>query len=99
MRFLWPIDTVAPQGQITKIGWGPEPIDFSLDALLAKAACLQGTFSHNWATWEAVIAMLSQGSLQTEPVISHRTELAQWLETFKAVEACQAVKAIMLFNK
>lgn len=93
------IDTVAPQGQVTKIGWGPEPIDFSLDPLLAKAARLQGTFSHNWPVWEAVIAMLSSGSLQTEPMISHRIELAQWLETFEAVEACQAVKAIMLFNR
>lgn len=93
------IDTVARQGQVTKIGWGPDPVDFSLDPLLAKAARLQGTFSHNWPVWEAVIAMLGRGSLQTEPMISHRIELQQWLETFKAVETCQAVKAIMLFNK
>jgi L-iditol 2-dehydrogenase len=93
------IDTVARQGQITKIGWGPDPIDFSLDPLLAKAACLQGTFSHNWPVWEAVIEMMALGDLQTEPMISHRIELEQWLQTFKAVESCQAVKAIILFNK
>jgi len=93
------IDAVARQGQITKIGWGPDPVDFSLDPLLAKAACLQGTFSHNWPVWEDVIEMMARGDLQTEPMISHRIELAQWLQTFEAVETCQAVKAVILFNK
>ena len=57
---------VARQGQITKIGWGPKPADVSLDPLLSKAARLQGSFSHNWPTWEAVISLISQGRLDME---------------------------------
>ncbi|MGA2914825.1 MAG: zinc-binding dehydrogenase [Sedimentisphaerales bacterium] len=92
------IETVAPQGQITKIGWGPRPINFSLDALLSKAARLQGTFSHNWPTWEAVLAMMSRGLIRMEPMISHRITLDKWEETFEIVEKCQATKAVIVFD-
>ena len=93
------IDMVSRQGQITKIGWGPEPVNFSLDPLLNKAARLQGTFSHNWQTWQAVIAMIGQGTIRMEPMISHRITIDQWHQTFHAIEECQGVKAIMLFNR
>jgi len=93
------VDVVARQGQITKIGWGPEPVDFSLDPLLSKGVRLQGTFSHNWPSWEAVIAMISQGTLQIEPMISHRIKIDQWLGTFEAIHNGEGVKAIMLFNQ
>src|SRR5262249_35173847 len=38
------MDTVARNGQITKIGWGPRPVNLSLDPLLSKAASLQGSY-------------------------------------------------------
>ena len=90
---------VSCQGQITKIGWGPKPINFSLDPLLNKAARIQGTFSHNWQTWETVIAMISQGTIRMEPMISHRVTIDQWRQTFQAIQQCRGVKAVMLFNQ
>lgn len=88
------IEAVARRGQITKVGWGPEPIDVSLDPLVAKSARLQGTFSHTWQSWEAVLAMIGQGSLQMKPMITRRVKLDQWLETFNAVKNCEVIKAI-----
>ena len=93
------VDVVARQGQITKIGWGPKPVGFSLDPLLSKCVRLQGTFSHNWPTWEAVIAMIARGSLKMEPMISHRIRLEQWKETFTAIEEGEGVKAVVLFGR
>jgi 2-desacetyl-2-hydroxyethyl bacteriochlorophyllide A dehydrogenase len=93
------MDAVARNGQITKIGWGPEPIDFSLDPLLKKAVRLQGTFSHNWPTWEAVLSLISQNKIQMEPMISHKITLNQWQETFETIEQAKSIKAIMIFNR
>jgi len=93
------ISTVSPRGQITKIGWGPEPIDLTLDPLLSKAARLQGTFSHNWSTWDAVISMISYGTIKMETMISHRITIDQWLKTFEAMEKCEVIKAVVLFNQ
>jgi len=42
------IDIVRPAGWISKVGWGPQPLNFSIDPLVQKAVTLQGSFSHNW---------------------------------------------------
>ncbi|MBN2451716.1 MAG: zinc-binding dehydrogenase [Lentisphaeria bacterium] len=90
--------TVARQGQITKVGWGPEPVGLSLDPLLSKAARLQGTFSHNWPIWEAVLAMVAQGTLRLEPMISHRCRLEDWESVFSDLESGRGIKAVMQFH-
>jgi L-iditol 2-dehydrogenase len=48
---------VRPNGHITKVGWGPQPLNFSLDPLVQKNVTLQGSFSHNWPIWEKVIEL------------------------------------------
>src|SRR5262249_41260116 len=62
------LQMVRPLGQITKIGWGKDPVDVSLDPLVAKAAKLQGSFSHNWKTWERVLALYASGKVKTAPL-------------------------------
>lgn len=93
------IDTVARRGQITKIGWGPNPVNISLDLLLLKTVKLQGTFSHTWPDWEAVLKMVGRGDLKMEPMITHRAKIEDWLPAFEAVEECRAVKAIFVFKE
>ena len=56
------MDLVRPNGQITKVGWGPKPLGFSLDKIVQKNIRLQGSFSHNWPIWEKVIELLSNGT-------------------------------------
>src|SRR5690606_31933335 len=63
------MDLVRPKGQITKVGWGPQPCGFSLDQLVQKNITLQGSFSHNWPIWEKVIALLASGRLNVKPII------------------------------
>ena len=51
------LDLVRPAGWISKVGWGPQPLGFSLDPLVQKNVTLQGSFSHNWPIWERVIQL------------------------------------------
>ena len=51
------IDLVRPNGTIVKVGWGPKPIDFSLDPVVQKNVRIQGSFSHNWPVWEKVLGL------------------------------------------
>ena len=89
------LDIVARLGQITKLGWGPKPIDFSLDQILEKAVRFQGSFSHTWRTWEAVLEMMRLGTLDPEALISHELTIADWLAAYELVESRQAVKVIL----
>lgn len=89
------MDIVKRNGQITKIAWGAKPLELSLDPLISKAASLQGTFSHTWSMWEAVLQLISGGNLKMKPMISHIYKLEQWLEAFETVDKKVAIKAII----
>ncbi len=90
------LDLVRPGGQITKIGWGPKPVGFSLDRLLHKSATLKGHFSHTWDTWEAAIRLMEAGLIDMKPLITHTLPLEQWEEAFELVETKQALKVVLV---
>lgn len=86
---------VRPNGIITKIGWGPEPLNFSLDPLVQKAATLQGSFSHLYSTWERVLGLLSSGQIDLTPIIGGVYQLDKWEEAFEEMEAGNNVKSVL----
>ncbi len=89
------LDLVRPGGWISKVGWGPQPVDFSLDRLVQKNITLQGSFSHNWPIWERVIRLIASGSLDVRPITGGVWPLAQWREAFETMQSGRIVKAIL----
>jgi L-iditol 2-dehydrogenase len=89
------IALVRRNGQITKVGWGPQPVGFSLDPLVQKAAALQGSFSHTWRTWEACLRLLSSGKASAAALISARLPLADWRRGYESMESRQAIKVVL----
>lgn len=89
------LEIVRPGGQITKVGWGPQPLGFSLDPLVQKAVTLQGSFSHTFKNWEKVVALLAAGHINLEPIISRVAPLADWQECFDGMHTGQYVKAVL----
>jgi L-iditol 2-dehydrogenase len=82
-------------GQITKIGWGPAPVGFSLDLLITKAVTLQGTYGHNRQAWDNVLRLLDAGILNVKPLISRVLPIERWREGYELVESRQAAKVIL----
>lgn len=91
------LEMVRPNGQITKIGWGRAPVGFSLDALVRKAATLQGAFSHTYGTWERVLALLGSGQIDVSPLVMPFA-LSEWHAGFSAMEDLEAAKSVLLPN-
>ncbi|MEJ7740658.1 MAG: zinc-binding dehydrogenase [Chitinophagaceae bacterium] len=89
------LELVRPKGQITKVGWGPQPLDFSLDPLVQKNVTLQGTFSHNWPVWEKVIALLANKMLDVKPIIGGVWSITQWKEAFEKMHGGEIVKSVL----
>lgn len=86
---------VRPNGQITKVGWGPQPLNFSIDPIVQKNVRLQGSFSHNWPIWERVIALLASGSLNVKPIIGGVWPITEWHDAFEKMHTGQIVKAVL----
>jgi L-iditol 2-dehydrogenase len=89
------LELVRPGGWISKVGWGPQPLNFSLDMLVQKSVTLQGSFSHNWPMWERVLALLGDGQLDVRPVLGGTWPLADWSEAFEKMHGGEIVKAVL----
>lgn len=89
------LSAIRPGGQITKVGWGPQPLNFSLDPLVQKAAHIQGSFSHNWAIWEKVIGLMAAGQLDPTPLIRRVEPLSRWKLCFEEMARGEAVKNVV----
>jgi alcohol dehydrogenase/L-iditol 2-dehydrogenase len=87
---------VRPGGQVTKVGWGPQPLGFSLDPLVRKAVSLTGSFSHTWAVWERVLSMLGTGQLDPRPYLSRVSALADWRASFDGMHAGTLIKPVLV---
>jgi L-iditol 2-dehydrogenase len=86
---------VRPAGWITKVGWGPQPLGFSLDPLVQKNVQLQGSFSHNWPIWERVIHLLATGRLDIRPIVGGEWPLEEWHTAFETMHSGAIVKAVL----
>jgi len=89
------LELVRPAGWISKVGWGPQPLNFSLDPLVQKNVTLQGSFSHTWPMWERVLALLASGRLDVRPITGGIWPLAEWHTAFERMHGGEIVKAVL----
>jgi alcohol dehydrogenase/L-iditol 2-dehydrogenase len=89
------LDVVRPNGWISKVGWGPQPFNFSLDPLVQKNVRLEGSFSHNWPMWERVLRMLSTKQLDLTPVLGGSFPIEQWETAFKKMHSGEFIKSVI----
>ena len=89
------LELVRPAGHISKVGWGKDPLNFSLDPLVQKNITLQGSFSHNWPIWERVIALMANGQLDVSHIIGGDWALSDWEEAFEKMHHGAVVKSVL----
>lgn len=89
------LQITRPAGWISKVGWGPQPLGFSLDPLVQKAITLRGSFSHNWPIWERVLELTGTGQLNLDPVIGGVWSLEEWEEAFETMHSGAIVKSVL----
>ena len=89
------LDIVRPAGQITKVGWGPQPFNHSLDPLVQKAVTLRGSFSHNWPVWENVLMLLASGRIDLDPILNRVAPLEEWQDIFGEMHSGKIVKGVL----
>src|SRR5262245_36849551 len=89
------LEIVRPAGWISKVGWGPQPLNSSIDLLVQKNITLQGSFSHTWSTWERVIRLIATGMLDVGPITGGAWPLEEWQTAFEKMHSGEIVKAIL----
>jgi len=89
------MELVRPGGSIAKVGWGPQPLGFTLDPLVKKAATLYGCYSHTWNTWENVLRLFATGRLRPTAIIGGVYPIEEWEEGFRAMQVGENIKSVL----
>lgn len=89
------MEAVRPAGQITKIGWGRQPVGFSIDPIIAKSVTLKGHFSHTWDVWEKCLTLMGKEMVNLEKLITHELGIDQWEKAFEMSQSKEAVKVVL----
>ena len=93
------ISIVRNGGEIVKIGYDANPINFSLDVLLDKAISVKGHYGYDYVSWRNVMNLAVAGKMNLKTNISHRMRIGQFREAFDLVRAKQAQKVILYPEK
>jgi alcohol dehydrogenase/L-iditol 2-dehydrogenase len=89
------LQVVRQNGQVTKVGWSLQPVNLTLDEIVAKVITYQGAFSHTWTTWETCLELMRLGKIETAPLISDVWPITRWEEAFHRLEALTAHKILL----
>ncbi|MHB1005090.1 MAG: zinc-binding dehydrogenase [Chloroflexota bacterium] len=90
------LDIVRKNGQITEIGFGAQPLGFSLARLVSKAVRLQGVYSHTYRTWERAIRLVASGQVNATPLVGGHYPLADWHKAIQDVDSGRVIKAVLI---
>lgn len=93
--FQLAMDLVKPRGKIVKIGWGPNPLNYSLDPLISKSVTVHFSFSHTWDVWESCLTLVAHKLVDLESLITHELSLEKWKEGFDLIESKKGIKVIL----
>lgn len=92
------LQIVRPAGWITKVGWGPQPLGFSLDPLVQKNVTLQGSYSHHWVVWTRVLQLLASRQLVIDSLVGGTWTIPQWHDAFSAMHEGRVAKSVLVVN-
>ena len=90
------MEMVRPNGTITKIGWGPQPMDFNLDPLVQKAVHPARLLQPSVFDLGARPGLAFQRTNRSQA--HHRRcpiRLGKWEEAFEEMEAGNNVKSVL----
>jgi len=81
------VDLVTFAGRVVYIGYAKQPVEYETKLFVMKELDIRGSRNALAADFEQVIAMLQQGKLPTDEIVSHESTLddacqllARWSE-------------------
>lgn len=89
------LEMVTNGGEIVKIGFDHEPLDYDLNTLVLKGIKLIGNMGYNYISWRNCIKLMVAEKIKTDEIITHRIPLSEFKQGFEMVIDKQAIKVIL----
>ena len=81
---------------MTKVGWSPDLLPVQVNPLVQKNVRLQGSFSHNFPTWERVIHLLDRRATRPDGIVGLTSPLERWRGAFDAMHEGRVIKSVLI---
>jgi L-iditol 2-dehydrogenase len=89
------LQAVRRGGTIVQVGIFPGPFEVDFNQVEMKELQIAGVYGYVWGSWEKSVALLAEGKVQVEPLISHDLPLSEWEEGFRAAEGAEGIKVLL----
>jgi L-iditol 2-dehydrogenase len=83
-------------GQYTQVGLFPGPFELNFDTIAYKELRVTGSLGQRGTSWQRALALLGQGQVDTEILVSHVLPITQWREAFRLFEERQGLKIVLV---
>jgi L-iditol 2-dehydrogenase len=87
-------EAVRREGTLVQVGIYPSRIETDFNKVVMKELTVVGSFGYVWNSWSRCIQLLSEGRINTEPLISHELSLSQFEEAFRITQDGTATKVV-----
>lgn len=89
------LDQLRPLGHYVQVGHFGRDLTVPWDHIAFRQLRIDGSVGYTRDTWTQTMAILTQGKLRVDDVITHRLPLSQWQLGFDLMERQQAVKILL----
>ncbi len=89
------LSLVSQRGRLTQIGVMSRPVMIDFNHIFFKQLEMRASFGHNWRSWDRALALLAQGKVHMEPLISAQLPLHRWQEAFSNLQNRVGVRTVL----
>jgi L-iditol 2-dehydrogenase len=82
-------------GQYVQVGLPARPFELDFSLVAYKELRVTGSIGQHWTSWDRALALMSQGQVDMECLVSHSLPLAEWEQAFRMFEARQGLKIVL----
>jgi L-iditol 2-dehydrogenase len=90
------LEVICKRGQFTQIGLFGKPVTLDFEKVCYKELAVTGSLGSTWTSWEKAIALVKQGKVKTEPLVSHQMPITEWEKAFRIFEDKSGLKLVLL---
>ncbi|MFP7335104.1 alcohol dehydrogenase catalytic domain-containing protein [Shouchella clausii] len=83
------------KGKLVQLGIVGSKVTLDYDLIIYKQITLQGSVAHSMSTWEKVMKLFEQNTLDLNSLITHKFPLERWKEAFEISENKQSGKVLL----
>lgn len=89
------LEIIRKEGHIVKIGWSADPLNISLDPLIANAITLKGHWGYDYISWKNVLNLVRENKIDFNSIITNILPLSKWKEAFMKIRDKKSVKIVL----